>query len=293
MKSSISFFLNGEKVTANDPHPELLLIDYLRSSEVRLTGAKKGCGQGGCGACTVILSKWNDKAQLAEHKAINACLRPVCSLEGLAVTTIEGTGAVRTSAHPYLAYTHSSSRSGRPGVPKPHEAWLQRRTALETRRKHQETEHAASDAGSGRLVGHSPEKRESMNPVAYRLAANNGTQCGYCTTGFVMNMSAFLAQNPNRTKREIEDVFDGNICRCTGYRAILTGMKTFATDWTEEDEARRMKCRIDDAAKHQLAEAHVRIPFPDAAKTPASPVSVQNGDAQWLTPPTIEELVDL
>src|SRR5207342_3205944 len=43
-----------------------------------------------------------------------------------------------------------------------------------------------------------------VNPVAYQLAMNNGTQCGYCTVGFVMNMSEFIANNPGATKKEIE-----------------------------------------------------------------------------------------
>ena len=81
-----------------------------------------------------------------------------------------------------------------------------------------------------------------MNPVAYRLALNNGSQCGYCSVGFVMNMSEFIANHPHATKKEIEEAFDGNLCRCTGYRAILTGMKTFASDWDAADEQERMKC---------------------------------------------------
>src|SRR5436190_17013685 len=93
MSNSVSFRLNGEFVTIEDPSPELLLLDYLRSPEVGLTGAKKGCGQGGCGACTVIVSRWVEKH--AEHRAVNACLVPVCTLGGLAVTTIEGTGAAK------------------------------------------------------------------------------------------------------------------------------------------------------------------------------------------------------
>ena len=92
--SIVKFFLNGKAVTLENPSPDLLLLDYLRSEEVGLTGAKKGCGQGGCGACTVILSEWNEKEKKAEHRSINSCLRPVCALEGLSVTTVEGTGSV-------------------------------------------------------------------------------------------------------------------------------------------------------------------------------------------------------
>src|SRR5689334_7970618 len=95
MARLVSFFLNGRAVTIDDASPDLLLIDYLRSPEVALAGPKKPCGQGGCGGCTVILSNWNEKKRGAEHRAINSCLRPVLALEGLVVTTVEGTGAVR------------------------------------------------------------------------------------------------------------------------------------------------------------------------------------------------------
>ena len=88
MAKQVSFFLNGRAVTIDDPSPDLLLIDYLRSPEVALAGPKKPCGQGGCGGCTVILSSWNEKARRPEHRAINSCLRPVLAVEGLVVTTV-------------------------------------------------------------------------------------------------------------------------------------------------------------------------------------------------------------
>ena len=99
----VSFYLNGERVTVDNPSPDLLLIDYLRSPEVGLTGAKKGCGQGGCGACTVLLSSWDSGADRMEHRSINSCLRPVCALDGMAVTTIEGTGQVERLAPEQLS----------------------------------------------------------------------------------------------------------------------------------------------------------------------------------------------
>lgn len=99
----MSFFLNGEPVTITDPPPELLLIDYLREPGVALTGAKKACGQGGCGSCAVVLSSWDAVARRAVHRAVNACLRPVCALDGMAVTTIEGTGQARRPAARHAA----------------------------------------------------------------------------------------------------------------------------------------------------------------------------------------------
>ncbi len=87
------FWLNGQKVVIPNPDPTVLLTDYLHS--IGLTGTKVGCGQGGCGACTVMLSHRDPVAGTPVHRAINACLRPLCALDGMLVTTTEGIGSVR------------------------------------------------------------------------------------------------------------------------------------------------------------------------------------------------------
>jgi len=69
---------------------------------------------------------------------------------------------------------------------------------------------------------------DGFHPIQERLAEHNGSQCGYCSPGFVMNMYSLLQENPSPSEQQIEDNFDGNICRCTGYRPILDAMKTFA-----------------------------------------------------------------
>ncbi|KAL1516706.1 hypothetical protein ABEB36_000583 [Hypothenemus hampei] len=61
------------------------------------------------------------------------------------------------------------------------------------------------------------------------LASSNGSQCGFCSSGMVMSMYA-LEESGGRTKEEIENDFGGNLCRCTGYRPILTGFRQLATD---------------------------------------------------------------
>ncbi|GFO23340.1 xanthine dehydrogenase/oxidase [Plakobranchus ocellatus] len=73
-------------------------------------------------------------------------------------------------------------------------------------------------------------QRDGFHPIQERIAKFNGTQCGYCTPGMVMNMYGLLHQKPNITAQEVEDNFDGNICRCTGYRPILDAMKSFSED---------------------------------------------------------------
>lgn len=299
MSNDVSFYLNGKLVQLHNPAPDLLLIDYLRSPEVALAGPKKPCGQGGCGGCTVILSHWD--GEQPQHRAINSCLRPVCALGGQVVTTVEGTGAVRKPNPEFLLHAATASRGGAaiglPPVPALAEAQQQ---AQDKRAQVAEAVAQARDlpqSGASlqlRAVAEHPSEVEhaGMNPVAHRLALNNGSQCGYCSVGFVMNMSEFIVNHPLATKKEIEDSFDGNICRCTGYRAILTGMKTFASDWSAEDEKQRMKCLEDDGCAAQLP-ANVAIPFPPLARGPAQPVSAHGGGQSWRTPLTLDELAHL
>uniref|UniRef100_A0A8C9S671 Aldehyde oxidase 5 n=1 Tax=Scleropages formosus TaxID=113540 RepID=A0A8C9S671_SCLFO len=126
-------------------------------SAARLTGTKYGCGSGGCGACTVMLSRYDP------HCSANACLLPVVSLHGAAVVTVEGIGSTKTKLH----------------------------------------------------------------PVQERIAKAHGSQCGFCTPGMVMSMYTLLRNQPQPSLEDIREALTGNLCRCTGYRPIVDGFKTF------------------------------------------------------------------
>ncbi|XP_013367307.1 PREDICTED: aldehyde oxidase 2 isoform X1 [Chinchilla lanigera] len=93
------FFVNGRKVTERDIDPEVTLLTFLRRN-LGLTGTKSACGGGGCGACTVMLSRHDPASGKPRHVSIPACLVPLCSLHGAAITTVEGVGSIRTRVHP-------------------------------------------------------------------------------------------------------------------------------------------------------------------------------------------------
>uniref|UniRef100_A0A672GRA1 2Fe-2S ferredoxin-type domain-containing protein n=1 Tax=Salarias fasciatus TaxID=181472 RepID=A0A672GRA1_SALFA len=150
--------------------PEMTLLTYLRR-KLGLTGTKLGCAEGGCGACTVMLSRYQTDTNQLQHHAVNACLAPLCSLHLVAVTTVEGIGSVARKLH----------------------------------------------------------------PVQERIALSHGSQCGFCTPGIVMSMYALLRNNPTPTMESQCFFLSGNLCRCTGYRPILEGYRTFTVVSTDSN----------------------------------------------------------
>ena len=155
------FSINGVEKRLSNPLPSMLLVDYLRSSG--LTGAKVGCGEGGCGACSVIAVGAD-----GVPRAINSCLRLLCSCDGLAITTVEALGS----------------------------------------------------------------KANGFSDVQKAMADHGGTQCGFCTPGWVAAATALLAAHSTKplSPADIEAALDGNLCRCTGYRPILAALRSFGDD---------------------------------------------------------------
>ncbi|MEL7185805.1 MAG: xanthine dehydrogenase small subunit, partial [Pseudomonadota bacterium] len=63
---------------------------------------------------------------------------------------------------------------------------------------------------------------KQLHPVQAAMVRNHGSQCGFCTPGFVMSLFALYETNPKPTRIEIDDALAGNLCRCTGYRPIVS-----------------------------------------------------------------------
>jgi xanthine dehydrogenase small subunit len=158
-----SIKVNGADTAIGDVPVHTTVLDWLRDRG--LTGAKEGCAEGECGACSVLVARPGTDAP-TDWTAVNACLLPIGSLDGQEVITSEGLG--------------------------------------------------------------SPE---ALHPVQRELAVRGGSQCGYCTPGFVCSMAAEFYRSTRTTSNGHCDHehgpngFDlhslsGNLCRCTGYRPI-------------------------------------------------------------------------
>jgi aerobic-type carbon monoxide dehydrogenase small subunit (CoxS/CutS family) len=134
--------VNGRRIRVNAP-PMKRLLDVLRE-DCQLTGTKEGCGEGECGACTVLIDK----------VPVNSCLVPVAQVGGADVMTIEGLGP----------------------------------------------NHRLQEA----------------------FVEEIGAQCGICTPGMIL---AAAALGPRPTVDEIRTGLAGNLCRCTGYTAIVRAVE--------------------------------------------------------------------
>jgi aerobic carbon-monoxide dehydrogenase small subunit len=69
----------------------------------------------------------------------------------------------------------------------------------------------------------------TLSPVQEAFREHHGLQCGFCTPGFIISVTAFLRDNPDPTDEQIRDALSGNLCRCTGYQGILQAVRSAAT----------------------------------------------------------------
>ncbi len=73
-------------------------------------------------------------------------------------------------------------------------------------------------------------KSSVIHPLQRAFAESGGSQCGFCTAGFIMTAKALLDENARPTREEIEEGISGNLCRCTGYVKIIDAIETVASE---------------------------------------------------------------
>ncbi|OHD67488.1 MAG: ferredoxin [Spirochaetes bacterium RBG_13_68_11] len=147
------FTLNGVEVSSAS-HPLTRLLDVLRD-ELRDLSLKEGCGEGECGACSVLL----------DGRLANACLLPLGRADGCTVVTMAG-------------------------------------------------------------VRETPRGKALVEA----FAREGAVQCGFCTPGLVMAAEALLSADPAPDGEAIRAGLSGNLCRCTGYEAVVRAVAAAARE---------------------------------------------------------------
>jgi carbon-monoxide dehydrogenase small subunit len=77
-------------------------------------------------------------------------------------------------------------------------------------------------------IGGSGASGDGLSPVQAALRECHGLQCGFCTPGFVVSITALLRDNPHPTEEQIREGLSGNFCRCTGYQGIFAAVRRAA-----------------------------------------------------------------
>ena len=147
----MELLVNEKKYTVEVQAGESLL-DVLRD-RLDLTGSKYGCGEGSCGACTVLVN----------GAAARSCTLPASSVAGKQITTIEGL-----------------------------------------------------------------EKNGALHPVQTAFLKVDVFQCAYCAPGVIMSAVSLLKKNPKRSRQDITQAMQGNICRCGTYPRIVKAIEEAA-----------------------------------------------------------------
>jgi xanthine dehydrogenase small subunit len=97
MRQTVNFLLNDQTISLDAVDPTMTLLDWLRIRQ-RLTGTKEGCGEGDCGACTVLVGRLRHGR--LRYEAINSCIRFVAVLDACHVVTVEHLKAAMGRIHP-------------------------------------------------------------------------------------------------------------------------------------------------------------------------------------------------
>ena len=159
ISSSVKFLLNDKILEIKNPDPNQTILNYIRT-ELKKTGTKEGCSEGGCGACTIVLGELVSNE--IKYSSINSCISFVPSLNGKQLLIVED------------------------------------------------------------LVS----KDGKLHPVQEAMVKFHGSQCGFCTPGFVMSLFSMFKNNKSYNSELITDSISGNLCRCTGYRPIIDAAKS-------------------------------------------------------------------
>lgn len=153
--------------------PDRTLLEVLRE-DLGCTGTKEGCGEGDCGACTVVLGEADGHGKV-RYSAVNSCIRLAHSIDGMALWTAED-----LAEDPLIQPVASSAQ---------------------------------------------PTDKSALHPVQEAMVQCHGSQCGFCTPGFVMSLFGMyqnrVCQGQSISRAQAQQDLSGNLCRCTGYRPIL------------------------------------------------------------------------
>ena len=217
----LQFLRRGQPVALGNVPPDRTLLQLLRD-DLGCTGTKEGCGEGDCGACTVVLGEARDGT--VHYSAVNSCIRLAHSIDGMALWTVEDLTAdpliqpAELPHKPSRADGGLGARSAGTGMDMP---------------VHEDSDER-EEKGPATLSGATtpPVRAVGLHPAQEAMVQCHGSQCGFCTPGFVMSLfgmyQSHVCRGEKITRELAQEELSGNLCRCTGYRPSLDAAQHMA-----------------------------------------------------------------
>ncbi len=193
VSDTIQFIYNDKIFKIKNPNPNQTLLDFVRS-DLKKTGTKEGCAEGGCGACTIVLGEL--KNQKLIYKSINSCISFLPIINGKHLILIEN---------------------------------------------------LSSD--------------NKLHPIQEAMVKFHGSQCGFCTPGFIMSMFAMYKNFSKFDDETIDETLSGNLCRCTGYRPIIDAAKSLNRK-SDDDHFKKNEKKIINLLK-KIKDKEIEISYKD------------------------------
>jgi len=119
----------------------------------------------------------------------------------------------------------------------------------------------------------------TLHPVQQAMVDTHASQCGFCTPGFVMSLYGLWMQNPQPNIQEIEKALQGNLCRCTGYAAIIRAAESVSA--------------IGDLKKDPLITERARVTEQLLALKDGKRVVIGEGTQQLILPANVDDFADV
>lgn len=176
VSDTIQFVFEDKIEKIRNANSNKTILNYIRN-DLKKTGTKEGCAEGGCGACTIVLGELNKNKII--YKAINACISFLPNLNGKHLILVEN-------------LTNENNK---------------------------------------------------LHPVQEAMVKFHGSQCGFCTPGFIMSLFSMYKNHRKVNKEIIDESLSGNLCRCTGYRPIIDAAKSLNYK-KDEDQFKKNQDKI-------------------------------------------------
>jgi len=210
MRDYLLLYINGKKHIIKANEAKKNLSSYLREN-LNMKGTKIVCSEGDCGACTVLVKRFNDENFIS----VNSCILPLYLLDCCQIITIEGI------------------------------------------------------------------ENDNLHQVQTLLSTYHGTQCGFCTPGFVNSMvymcDDLILKKQLITEQKIKNYTTGNLCRCTGYKGIIqAGMNL---------DLSKIK-----TIKQRYETQEIKEAFNEALE---NEVVLSNGETELILPKDITKAIEL